>query len=1133
MSKVFRIYKGGAATLEGWQSTPAYPYNSTARDTINDPDGASAAHEITSIPSPLARIDLIKTAFAEVVKNGPEGLDGNSIFHKMVSDTLDVAEIFFNRNKIGDKIEIIKWTPEGMRERLGSSSSAGHRYLADALSKYLNADASTYNFDRLQGVYMLNYPSGPDELNIIGATSPATLFFSNANDLTFVDDIYLGQRRPFSRSEFVALHRRDPEMIRYMMALRASIPSFATLFPEVDTYLTVTYRALTDEALKDEIRGLDAAYPEAFYTPIEVVDATSSNMVEVLGHLIFTKKGMSALDKSEMAIAATIPQQQPPLVLPVEAGNRYSSLLYASAPWGTSHAAPVSEPETDLSKRVLPFDGARYPWLTIGDLLEDNLVAVCHSLNRALMFDGNIGKMKREELAYLIPVKPLLFRYFSIDDIINTRPGCHPLLSMDQLAGDAVKVTLRIPVNGNGRVDAIEYSRIYYPNRKASPDKNEGAIVNLSFTGVMTPPVKTPAGVTPIYNVTSVDATGSNIKFDFYKHDTAVVPTSVTQRDTAREHNVKGINYLLEGSEWDYIRVSDGASGASGLLIPRLPESTAARRIDFAVDLGTSNTHIECRVDEAPFSTGLQYETGDSPAARFFTPSLDREGAMLDLHDESALIDKDLLPATLGHGDFRFPTRTVLSAPKKTVWNKEIAPLTTVNLPFTYDKRRPLPYNTFHTDIKWGAGDSLDIMETYVNTLMLIMRNKALTDGGDLRQTRLCWFFPASMPPKRLRRLRRVWDEAFRHYFNPDGTTTAISESQAPAAYFYRSVSTATSMVNIDIGGGTTDIAYSADGRVKLFTSFRMGANALFEDTFSDINTANAIVDRHKDDILATLRSMNLTELIHIFNSPVNKRPANMASFLFGLRDNTIAAAAGVKPSAIDFNFKLQEDEDFKIVFILFYASIIYHVGKIISTAGLNLPRHISFSGNGSRILSIITTDVAQLTQFTRLMLEEASGLSYGDSRLEILGLAPGTSPKESTCKGGIMSTPGDSAVNDAGNVVLVDSKTGFAGTAATYRSMTDSRQQAVVNDVNDFIAFVDRINSMMNLDDNFGVKPLSLAAMRDIPAADLATFVAKGLKSRLNESDPDDSLEETPFFYPVKGLLNAISTEIGQKLKQ
>ena len=63
MSKIFRLYKEGTTTYEDWNNSPSFPYNSASRDTIEDPDGASARHEITSIPSPFARIDLIKTAF--------------------------------------------------------------------------------------------------------------------------------------------------------------------------------------------------------------------------------------------------------------------------------------------------------------------------------------------------------------------------------------------------------------------------------------------------------------------------------------------------------------------------------------------------------------------------------------------------------------------------------------------------------------------------------------------------------------------------------------------------------------------------------------------------------------------------------------------------------------------------------------------------------------------------------------------------------------------------------------------------------------------------------------------------------------------------------------------------------------
>lgn len=162
MSKVFRLYKNGDNTFTDWHESASFPYNSENRDGkngIDDPEGASSKSEITSIPSPFARIDLVKTAFVRVCQPDKEtkkiNLDGKTIFHKMVSDTLDVGEIFFNIDKFSDKIEIIKWDASSQISQLENSEKSGHRFLADALRKYMQSDAKAYNFDRLQDIYIL------------------------------------------------------------------------------------------------------------------------------------------------------------------------------------------------------------------------------------------------------------------------------------------------------------------------------------------------------------------------------------------------------------------------------------------------------------------------------------------------------------------------------------------------------------------------------------------------------------------------------------------------------------------------------------------------------------------------------------------------------------------------------------------------------------------------------------------------------------------------------------------------------------------------------------------------------------------------------------------------------------------
>ena len=59
MAKVLRLHKGAADTIGNWD-TPKI--GTKAIDSIADPIGANDKHEITSIPSPFARMDLVKRA---------------------------------------------------------------------------------------------------------------------------------------------------------------------------------------------------------------------------------------------------------------------------------------------------------------------------------------------------------------------------------------------------------------------------------------------------------------------------------------------------------------------------------------------------------------------------------------------------------------------------------------------------------------------------------------------------------------------------------------------------------------------------------------------------------------------------------------------------------------------------------------------------------------------------------------------------------------------------------------------------------------------------------------------------------------------------------------------------------------
>lgn len=1128
MSKIFRLYKEGTTTYEDWNNSPSFPYNSASRDTIEDPDGASAKHEITSIPSPFARIDLIKTAFKEICKpvNGKVDLDGNTIFHKMVSDTLDVAEIFFNIDKYQGKVEIIKWDPQQMLDELQSSEIAGHRYLADALDMYMQADAGTYNFDKINNIYLLNYLNGPDELNIIGATSPATLFFSNANDLSYVEDIYFGDDIPFD-SEYQPLYKRDFEFVKYLFALRKTISNFSDLFPEVDEYLTATYKALTDATKKREIQNITSTFLDEF-DAIDIKEQRHNDIVEVLGHTLYKKTQHAASHDSDFIMVSDLQTDSLPFVLPVEAGNRYSDLQYTTAKWGKTNKAPYVDSEKDLTKRVLPLEGSIHPYLTISDFLESTLVKVPHTFNVENYFDGNM-KMDKEELSFLLPLKPAFFRYFTVDQLKSVMADGKPMMEMKYLAGGSVSATLRIPIKGTAKIPYVEYQRTYYPNKMADEENNEGNIAEMKFTGFIMPQVRFNNPEEAIYNVSCVQSMEGKVEFIFFDKDVKVLPASRDCRNEAKEYLSRADNYLIKKANFDYIQVRN-QHGATGVMVPLFKEQKNIEKFEFAIDLGTSNTHIEFRKGNGQTKV-FSFSDKDRQLCEMFIPTRNESGNLEDLIEETALIEKDFLPEAVGSGDYGFPTRTVLSCAKNIDWSTTTEPFNLVNLPFTYDKRSDLPYNNLKYNIKWGKGEDLRVMEAYVRTLMLMLRNKVLLNNGNLNSTKITWFYPISMAPNRLLRLEQTWNEAYNEYFG-EGGTSKLSESLAPIPYFFNRYSTATDLVNVDIGGGTTDIAFAKDRKVQYVTSFRFASNALFQDSYSELTLDNGIVDRYKDHFLNLIEDKNLMELVEVFKSENNLHPSNMASFLFGLKDNTMLKKAGVNAKTVDFNYLLQEDEDLKVVFIVFYTAIIYHIAQIVKGLNLETPRHISFSGNGSKVIRVITTDTGILSKYTKLVFEKVLGRPYG-KELEIIGLEKDSSPKDATCKGGLMGVEDDDEVREKA-IVFKSDGSGVITEEDIYANINAEYKKKTLDAVKDFFRFVfDEMPKSFNFDKNFGVTTSSIKLAKKAAEKDLDTYLDKGLSQRREETEAEDTIEETFFFYPIKGAIQKMSSDIHKSLEE
>ena len=195
-------------------------------------------------------------------------------------------------------------------------------------------------------------------------------------------------------------------------------------------------------------------------------------------------------------------------------------------------------------KRTLPFAGTLNPYLPISDLLEDTIIRVTHIVKVDNYFDGNL-KVEEKELSYVLPLIPLLFEYFTPEEIRGNMMDGKPMFEMQTLAGNSgVKVTLRVPIKGAGNIRYVEYIRRYYNNRCADVQNNEGGMTEFKFTGCIMPQVRFNNEQDAIYTVSCVQsATGRN-EIPFISDGEKILPKSSTCRNEDQQIMVKADNYL-------------------------------------------------------------------------------------------------------------------------------------------------------------------------------------------------------------------------------------------------------------------------------------------------------------------------------------------------------------------------------------------------------------------------------------------------------------------------------------------------------------------------------------------------------------------------------------------------------------
>lgn len=1119
--KVFRIHNDGAQNQDWFASDQI---NATLIEGIVT-DGGDGKKLPTSIPSPFARIDLVRTAFASVgSSNNLDGItrNGRAVAtdnHKLVSDALDIGQLLFNFDKHQKDLQLVEWNKERSLNNL-LNANASQKHLGKTLKLFLQQDRKQYNFDEFENIYILLYKH-----KIIGGTSPRTLFFAAPNaqetNIKFGQDTMLDDR-------LLPLYRRDLNYIKYLYALSKS-HNFNTYFPEFNSYVIKNIEKIseTDPNLHNELMTLDT---DSYLQSLNGVlfNNNAGQPLKVINGIFLKqfKKDSSLIEsKSDFVINATKSIiGSKPLVLPVEILNL--PYIYTEDKWDSKTKVPFQD-ILPLDQRILPDQGDQYPYLTMNDFLTDSIIKLPYKI------DSNKFLTIGDE-QYLIPLTPLFFEYFSTNNLKNDH-----LIKIKELAGSSVQVDLNIPIKRG----FISYSKIYNLKSNISTDERQdkGRIIEKSFAMAIYPFNKSEQ--TKInYTIGLADIHPDNsgqLSVRLFKdsENNGITPNKVKERSS--KPYVTSQTIINEG--FDTIAVALG--NISNYIIPLWEKYTVAGgdAYKFAIDFGTTNTHIEYAIEGQGSAKAFNILENDEQIAFLMPADAPRRAAAIrDIEDGESHLMQEIIPKRIGDEEMvKSPFRSCLLQNSNV--NYELATFTfaDANIGFEYEKKGIRPYLKTFTNLKWSKeANNEKQVKHYIEEILMLCKNKVLKNNGDLSQTKIIWFYPVSMTTNHLRRFRRIWKESFDEVFNiSEDNLSDFPESIAPFYHYKIDGNIRTSAkpsVSIDIGGGTTDVMIYFDEKPQLITSFKFAGNAIFGDGFNGNISANGFVQKYKEQIEHTLSQNKLLEEVKILQKIYSdyQSSTDLINFLFSLKDNK-----NIKEEHLDIDFSkmLSDDDDFKIIFLLFYSSIVYHVAELMKIKDLEHPRNIVFSGTGSKTLNILDSS-KKLDSLTTLF-ESIFNKVYAvdDSKLT---LKTNENPKEVTCKGGFNIDKELKGIKHTDLIEVnignyknpkVQSKSGEMESTICYKDIDNEYLNGVAENVNKFYKLFNELLLELDFKGEFGVSNKSIEVFKKIKFNDQLDYLMQGLKSLEEDSTPEEPVAQSLFFFPLIGLMYDLASAINE----
>jgi len=1163
MSHKLSLLRDQIIPANGWNSSEFNPYNQEAINEITDNIGPIEV-PVTSIPSPFAQLHLFETAFSFINKTfsperPEETLIGETTYHRYISQCLDIFEILFSYETLSlqERLTVEVWEKKELDELI-RDPNYGRKTFAETLSIFIT------NYNQDPNFAIAGVPGAYDQFiliyldnMIIAGSSPSTGFCTIGDELP---TSLLGSfnSRPFF-SNYLPLYDRSIAFQKFMNALFTKHSELANCFEEVHTYIINNRACVQSPEMRAWFADLENNLGEtelSSYNPLVIGNTTMSLLSGTVPFVCPERSVINELAQarnSHFAIRTSKSLENSPLAL-TETMNK-DHWNYLDGPFPDETELNTTYP---ISSRTLPTSTTVYPWITRDDFLSPHLAQLSYDVNRSKFWlpEGEVQNI-------ILPIKPAYFEYFTINDLKEQ-------LHIKKLKQGGIVVKLNIPVRGENRRGVIKFERTYNAVPVETIDNpNNGALIESSLVFGVYPFFKvSDKRYNDRYKVLAYHRTFEEMRCLFLRENLSdarntTIPNAIHSR-TRKEEGLGYItNYIdlttISGNIDDGIQKDDSLDitfdivaitidnnaancTLGGILIPEMNEvinlTSEASSISF--DIGTSNSYVAVKTGgniESLATFSENQRDGLSDLVMLHKPKSDAAVTDYDLEPIDTLYGiaqrAEFLPSQIGNrSNHKFPIRSIINVDNDTM-NEELSALNTLsdaNIPFGFGQQQLRPnFDITYSNIKWGVAKdnkpAIRRLFAFIEQLAWMGRNHLLRAGKNPSFSQVIWFKPLSMGEEQRILFNLIWKAIHQNYFGRKENIenlTNITESWAPVKSYDNYLGTGRTYMNIDIGGGTTDIILFDDEKPVSTTSFRFAGNGLFESLSNSNHFDNGFVTKYEKEMRKNFKGDVLKEKILEYIKESNGLSStDLISYFF--QHNV-------------FSTSLTLDSEFKLLFLLHNSAILYHAAQFLKLSKVEeVPKYIGVSGNGARLLEI--TNGGKDLNRNRGMAHLATHIFkkvFQNNTLNPLTLQVLDSPKESTAKGGILGLSHfknhKNADWEAYTIALGDGQNSYKVNAegeknkpryAQYLKTEDNTIDDVAQNVTDFFDyFFTELWNELNLTSNFGLdKGFNSEKLRQYFSnkETIQDIIRKEINTKLFH---EQELNETLFFYPIKAYL-------------